>query len=119
LSWLFSPGRQRFAFVRLAGFWSGLNPARRCFSSADHEDRWTISRARFRLREARHLACIDSLSPSSRLAIMELAARERAPTTTEARSDGALEYFSPVSQTPGFPACDIHVITTREKDRTL
>jgi ATP-dependent helicase/nuclease subunit B len=52
---------------------------------------------------------------AARLAVMELAARERAPTTTlgheavatraafEARSDGALEYFSPVSQTPGFP----------------
>src|SRR5262245_39089534 len=52
---------------------------------------------------------------AARLAIMELAARERAPTTTlgheavatraafEARSAGALEYFSPVSQTPGFP----------------
>src|SRR5947209_6686379 len=46
---------------------------------------------------------------------MELASRERAPTTTlgheavatraafEARSDETLEYFSPVSQTPGFP----------------
>jgi ATP-dependent helicase/nuclease subunit B len=52
---------------------------------------------------------------AARLAIMELAARERAPTTMlgheavatraafEARSDNALEYFSPVSQTPGFP----------------
>jgi CRISPR/Cas system-associated exonuclease Cas4 (RecB family) len=52
---------------------------------------------------------------AARLAVMELAARERAPTTTlgheavatraafEARSDNALEYFSPVSQTPGFP----------------
>jgi CRISPR/Cas system-associated exonuclease Cas4 (RecB family) len=46
---------------------------------------------------------------------MELAARDRAPVTTlgheavatraafEARSDDALQYFSPVSQTPGFP----------------
>ena len=52
---------------------------------------------------------------AARLAIMELASRDRAPTTTlgheavatraafEARSDDALEYFSPVSQTPGFP----------------
>src|SRR5438445_10155646 len=52
---------------------------------------------------------------AARLAVMELAARERAPTTMlgheavatraafEARSDDALEYFSPVSQTPGFP----------------
>jgi CRISPR/Cas system-associated exonuclease Cas4 (RecB family) len=51
----------------------------------------------------------------ARLAIMELAARERAPATAlghealatraafEARSDGVLHYFSPVSQTPGFP----------------
>src|SRR5574342_364424 len=51
----------------------------------------------------------------ARLALMELAARERAPATTlgheavamraafEARSDDALQYFSPVSQTPGFP----------------
>ena len=52
---------------------------------------------------------------AARLAVMELAARDRAPTTTlgheavatraafEARSDDALQYFSPVSQTPGFP----------------
>src|SRR5437870_6688489 len=52
---------------------------------------------------------------AARLALMELAARERAPTTTlgheavatraafEAHGDEALEYFSPVSQTPGFP----------------
>jgi CRISPR/Cas system-associated exonuclease Cas4 (RecB family) len=52
---------------------------------------------------------------AARLAVMELASRDRAPTTTlgheavatraafEARSDDALEYFSPVSQTPGFP----------------
>ena len=52
---------------------------------------------------------------AARLAIMELASHERAPTTTlgheavatraafEARSDEALQYFSPVSQTPGFP----------------
>ena len=52
---------------------------------------------------------------AARLAVMELASRERAPTTAlgheavatraafEARSDEALEYFSPVSQTPGFP----------------
>src|SRR4029434_6438829 len=52
---------------------------------------------------------------AARLAVMELAARERAPTTTlghetdatraafETQSDDALEYFSPVSQTPGFP----------------
>ena len=52
---------------------------------------------------------------AARLAVLELAARERAPTTAlgheavatraafEARSDDALEYFSPVSQTPGFP----------------
>src|ERR671919_1195420 len=52
---------------------------------------------------------------AARLAVMELAARERAPTTTlgheavatraafDARSDKVLEYFSPVSQTPGFP----------------
>ena len=52
---------------------------------------------------------------AARLAVLELAARERAPTTAlgheavatraafEAHSDDALEYFSPVSQTPGFP----------------
>ena len=52
---------------------------------------------------------------AARLAIMEMAARDRAPTTTlgheavatraafEARTDESLEYFSPVSQTPGFP----------------
>jgi ATP-dependent helicase/nuclease subunit B len=52
---------------------------------------------------------------AARLAIMEMAARARAPTTTlgheavatraafEARTDESLEYFSPVSQTPGFP----------------
>ena len=52
---------------------------------------------------------------AARLALMELAARERAPATTlgheavatraafEALSDDALQYFSPVSQTPGFP----------------
>lgn len=52
---------------------------------------------------------------AARLAVMELAARERAPATAlghdavatraafEARSDDALKYFSPVSQTPGFP----------------
>jgi hypothetical protein len=52
---------------------------------------------------------------AARLAVIELAARERAPTTTlgheavatraafEARNDDALDYFSPVSQTPGFP----------------
>jgi ATP-dependent helicase/nuclease subunit B len=52
---------------------------------------------------------------AARLAVMELASRDRAPTTTlgheavatraafEARSDDALEYFFPVSQTPGFP----------------
>jgi ATP-dependent helicase/nuclease subunit B len=52
---------------------------------------------------------------AARLAIMEMAARDRAPTTSlgheavatravfEARTDEWLEYFSPVSQTPGFP----------------
>src|ERR671924_1532710 len=52
---------------------------------------------------------------AARLAVVELASRERTPTTAlgheavatraafEARSDNALEYFSPVSQTPGFP----------------
>jgi CRISPR/Cas system-associated exonuclease Cas4 (RecB family) len=52
---------------------------------------------------------------AARVAAMELASRERAPTTTlgheavatraafEARKDEALEYFSAVSQTPGFP----------------
>ena len=52
---------------------------------------------------------------AARLAVMELASRERAPTTTlgheavatraafEARSADALQYFSPVSRTPGFP----------------
>ncbi|HZD41273.1 MAG TPA: hypothetical protein VE131_11160, partial [Terriglobales bacterium] len=52
---------------------------------------------------------------AARLAIMELASRDQAPTTAlgheavaaraafEARGDDALEYFSPVSQTPGFP----------------
>lgn len=52
---------------------------------------------------------------AARLAAMELASRARAPATAlgheavamraafEARSDEALEYFSPVSQTPGFP----------------
>jgi ATP-dependent helicase/nuclease subunit B len=52
---------------------------------------------------------------AARLAALELASRERAPTTAlgheavatraafEATNDGALKYFSPVSQTPGFP----------------
>ncbi|MGE5303584.1 MAG: PD-(D/E)XK nuclease family protein [Alphaproteobacteria bacterium] len=52
---------------------------------------------------------------AARLALMELAARERAPATTlgheavatraafEALSDDTLRYFSPVSRTPGFP----------------
>jgi ATP-dependent helicase/nuclease subunit B len=52
---------------------------------------------------------------AARLAVLELAARERTPTTIlgheavatrasfEARKDDALEYFSPVSHTPGFP----------------
>jgi RecB family exonuclease len=52
---------------------------------------------------------------AARLAVLELAARERAPTTAlgheavatraafEARSKDALAYFSPVLQTPGFP----------------
>ena len=52
---------------------------------------------------------------AARLAVLELAARDRAPTTAlgheavatraafEARSNNALEYFSPVLQTPGFP----------------
>ena len=52
---------------------------------------------------------------AARLAAMELASRERAPATAlgheaiatravfEARSAEALEYFSPVSRTPGFP----------------
>jgi CRISPR/Cas system-associated exonuclease Cas4 (RecB family) len=52
---------------------------------------------------------------AARLAVMEMAARERAPATSlgheavatraafEARRDDTLEYFSPVSQTPGFP----------------
>jgi CRISPR/Cas system-associated exonuclease Cas4 (RecB family) len=52
---------------------------------------------------------------AARLAVMELASRDCAPTTAlgheavatraafEARSAEALEYFSPVSQTPGFP----------------
>jgi ATP-dependent helicase/nuclease subunit B len=52
---------------------------------------------------------------AARLAVMELAARDCAPTTAlgheavatraafEARSNETLEYFSPVSQTPGFP----------------
>ena len=52
---------------------------------------------------------------AARLAALELASRDRAPTTAlgheavatralfEARSDDALDYFSPVSQTPGLP----------------
>jgi CRISPR/Cas system-associated exonuclease Cas4 (RecB family) len=52
---------------------------------------------------------------AARLAIMELAARDRAPATAlgheavatratfEARSAGVLRYLSPVAQTPGFP----------------
>ena len=52
---------------------------------------------------------------AARLAALELASHDRVPTTAlgheavaaraafEARSDEALEYFSPVSQTPGFP----------------
>ncbi|MGB7951320.1 MAG: PD-(D/E)XK nuclease family protein, partial [Candidatus Binatia bacterium] len=52
---------------------------------------------------------------AARLAIMELAARERAPTTAlgheavatraafEAHNADSLQYFSPVAQTPGFP----------------
>src|SRR5215468_4957372 len=52
---------------------------------------------------------------AARLAVMEMAARDRAPATAlgheavatraafEARGSESLEYFSPVSQTPGFP----------------
>src|SRR5512142_3179453 len=52
---------------------------------------------------------------AARLALMELAARERAPATAlaheavatragfEAQRDGTLGYFSPVARTPGFP----------------
>ncbi|HEX2230415.1 MAG TPA: PD-(D/E)XK nuclease family protein, partial [Candidatus Binatia bacterium] len=52
---------------------------------------------------------------AARLAILELSVQERAPATSlgheavatraafEARADAALQYFSPVSQTPGFP----------------
>ena len=52
---------------------------------------------------------------AARLAIIELASHDRAPTTTlgheavatraafEARRTDALQYFAPVSQTPGFP----------------
>jgi ATP-dependent helicase/nuclease subunit B len=52
---------------------------------------------------------------AARLAVMEMASRDRAPATAlgheavatraafEARGDESLEYFSPVSQTPGFP----------------
>jgi ATP-dependent helicase/nuclease subunit B len=59
---------------------------------------------------------------AARLAVLELAARERAPTTAlgheavatraafEARSADALEYFSPVSQTPGFPKALAHTL---------
>ena len=59
---------------------------------------------------------------AARLAIMELAAHDRVPTTTlgheavatraafEAHRDDALEYFSPVSQTPGFPKALAHTL---------
>jgi ATP-dependent helicase/nuclease subunit B len=52
---------------------------------------------------------------AARLAVMEMASRDRAPATAlgheavatraafEARADESLEYFSPVLQTPGFP----------------
>src|SRR5262245_9226451 len=52
---------------------------------------------------------------AARLAVMEMASRDRAPATAlgheavatraafEARGSESLEYFSPVSQTPGFP----------------
>src|SRR5262244_3441406 len=52
---------------------------------------------------------------AARLAIMELASRDCAPATTlgheavatraafESRSADAIHYFSPISQTPGFP----------------
>ena len=52
---------------------------------------------------------------AARLAVMEMASRGCTPATSlgheavatraafEARSDGALEYFSPVAQSPGFP----------------
>jgi ATP-dependent helicase/nuclease subunit B len=52
---------------------------------------------------------------AARLAVMEMASRDRVPATAlgheavatraafEARTDESLEYFSPVSQTPGFP----------------
>src|SRR5215472_15457034 len=52
---------------------------------------------------------------AARLAVMEMASRDRVPATAlgheavatraafEARADESLEYFSPVSQTPGFP----------------
>ena len=82
-----------------------------------HAVRWTISRARLRWKEARRLDCIDSLLRSSQLGwpswnwpLANVLPRRRSGheavatrAAFEARSDGALEYFSPVSQTPGFP----------------
>jgi ATP-dependent helicase/nuclease subunit B len=59
---------------------------------------------------------------AARLAVMELAARDCAPTTAlgheavatraafEARSTDSLQYFSPVSQTPGFPKALAHTL---------
>ncbi|HSF58256.1 MAG TPA: hypothetical protein VLD83_09305, partial [Candidatus Binatia bacterium] len=59
---------------------------------------------------------------AARLAIMELAARDCAPATAlghqavatraafEARSGDALQYFSPVAQTPGFPKALAHTL---------
>ena len=117
MSRLFSLGRRQFACARRGGFWSSSNPARRCCSSAHHAVRWTISRARFRWKEARRLDCIDSLSRSSRRGwpswnwlLANARPRRRSGheavatrAAFEARSDDSLEYFSPVSQTPGFP----------------
>src|SRR5512138_2676597 len=59
---------------------------------------------------------------AARLAVMELAAHDHAPTTPlgheavaaraafEARRDDVLDYFSPVSQTPGFPKALAHTL---------
>ena len=108
--------QQRFACARRGTFSTSLNLVRRCFSSAHHAVRWTISLARLRWREARRLDCIDSLSRNSRPGwpswnwLLATVLPPRLWDTSgwtraafEARSDDAIQYFSPVSQTPGFP----------------
>ena len=114
---LFNQDRQRFACARRGGFWTQFEPgAEVLLLGASRGSVDDLARAIALERGATFgLHRLSFTQLAARLAVMELAARDRAPTTTlgheavatraafEARSDDSLEYFSPVSQTPGFP----------------